>query len=57
MYRNCIKIPIIIECKRNTDYNCNFELSIPYNNKYNYSIDQIIIDIIQYIQKKYIKFK
>eukprot|EP01084_Bolivina_argentea_P092275 166035_1 len=58
-FRNkCIKIPINIECKRNVDYQNQFQLSIPYYSDYNYSINRIIEDIIQYIQRKFqhIKF-
>eukprot|EP01084_Bolivina_argentea_P245938 411682_1 len=31
--KECVKIPIIVECARNTDFNDNFELIIPYNQK------------------------
>eukprot|EP01084_Bolivina_argentea_P104569 187230_1 len=57
-YMNCIKLPIIIECPRNVDYDCNFELTVPYHKDYNYSIDQIVQDAVNYLNKKYhpIKF-
>eukprot|EP01084_Bolivina_argentea_P110813 197803_1 len=58
IFINCIKIPINIECERNADYQSQFELSMPYYSDYDYSIDCIINDIIQYMETKfrYIKF-
>eukprot|EP01084_Bolivina_argentea_P152083 265346_1 len=55
---NSIKIPVNVECQRNRDYDCCFELAIPYCEQHDCSIDQIINDIVQFIEKKHkiIKF-
>eukprot|EP01084_Bolivina_argentea_P110790 197765_1 len=49
----CIKLPVIVECERNREYDCKFDLSVPYHTEYNYGIKQLIMDIIEYIQKRY----
>eukprot|EP01084_Bolivina_argentea_P163837 284955_1 len=50
---NCIKIPLTVECKRDSDYNDNFQLLVPYDNRYEYSIQTLIVDILNYCQKKH----
>ncbi len=50
---NCINIPKTIDCKNNFDYCCNFTLPIPYKLEYKYTLQNTIIDIIKYLQRKY----
>eukprot|EP01084_Bolivina_argentea_P152496 266017_1 len=55
--KECVKLPIIVQCQRDEDFNDNFELVVPYNTKYPYSINALITDIIDYKQKKHSPFK
>eukprot|EP01084_Bolivina_argentea_P258428 435672_1 len=50
-YINFIELHVTVQCERNMDYCCNFELKIPYYSEYNYPIDRIITDIINHVQK------
>eukprot|EP01084_Bolivina_argentea_P262936 444870_1 len=54
---NCIKLPITIECNRNNIFNDNFQLIIPYDNNYAYSLNTLITEIINYINRKHKPFK
>eukprot|EP01084_Bolivina_argentea_P250788 420360_1 len=54
-FKCCIQLPVILECPRDTDYNCQFNLTIPYypGDEYNYCLKEIISDIIEYMSKTY----
>eukprot|EP01084_Bolivina_argentea_P009661 18028_1 len=54
---NCIKLRVIVQCHRDKAFNDQFELIIPYDNKYLYGIKVLIADIMQYIHQKHIPFK
>eukprot|EP01084_Bolivina_argentea_P115623 205588_1 len=49
---HCIQIPIVVECPRDNEFNLNFELIIPYDPNYAYSINKILNDITNSLQKK-----
>jgi len=52
-FANQIKIPIRVEGDKNADYHSSFFLSVPYYKDYNYSINQLISDIMQRVNKQY----
>ena len=52
-FANQIKIPIRVEGDINADYHSSFLLSVPYYKGYNYSINQLISDIMQRVNKQY----
>eukprot|EP01084_Bolivina_argentea_P084770 153258_1 len=49
----CVNIPIVVECKRNIDYSCDFDIDVPYTKNYKYSIYDIIMNIMRIVNNKY----
>eukprot|EP01084_Bolivina_argentea_P288778 495703_1 len=54
---HCINMPVTIECARNNDFDFNFELVIPYDQKYDYTINILLKDILKFINTKLAPFK
>eukprot|EP01084_Bolivina_argentea_P013355 25027_1 len=52
-YMNLIEIPITINCNRKHNYSYQFQLKIPYHSNYDYTINTVIQDIIQCVNKKH----
>eukprot|EP01084_Bolivina_argentea_P277841 474489_1 len=50
---NCVKVVVMVECHRNNDYNSVFELVIPYDQSYLYSMNDLVADIIEYMNRKH----
>eukprot|EP01084_Bolivina_argentea_P015322 28641_1 len=52
-YKNCVKMPVIVECNRDETYSSSFQINVPYYKDYDYPINRIVLDIIQHINKSH----
>eukprot|EP01084_Bolivina_argentea_P258427 435671_1 len=53
---HCIKIPIVVECNRNNDFNHNFDLTVPFDLDHPYSVNKLIEDIISWVEERHYTF-
>eukprot|EP01084_Bolivina_argentea_P065973 120262_1 len=57
-YRNnCIEMPITIECIRNAEYNCKFLLPIPFDDDYEYHMNELLTDVMNHLHTTSGQFK
>eukprot|EP01084_Bolivina_argentea_P162581 282926_1 len=52
----CVNVPVFVEYCRGNEYNCNFDMNIPFDKNYPYSVHAFISDIMIHIHKQFNPF-
>eukprot|EP01084_Bolivina_argentea_P280266 479276_1 len=51
--RQHIIVPVTVKCRRDSEYDGKIIITGPYNNKFAYTVDRLLNDIIKYYNKHY----